>query len=116
MTASFDRVRPRAGGPATPPRSLHDSEGKRALFSSTDVASVRPNIGTVSVECSQCHTSTTLSPTAVVRAAVPSVLLSVGLGRGERESTVGLSRRRYGAWLRCPACGRRTWTRLTLHV
>jgi hypothetical protein len=53
---------------------------------------------------------------AAVRAAFPSLLLSVDVGHGDRESTVGLIRRRYGAFLRCPACRRASWARLTVRV
>lgn len=114
---TFDRLRPREGAAGPSLRGLHDAEGKRALFSSTSAEPDRPNVGTVTVDCSRCAERTVMSPFGAVRAAVPSLLLSVGLGRGERESTLGLvSRRRYGALLRCPACGRAAWTRLTLHL
>lgn len=114
---TFDRLRPRdaAAGPSM--RGLHDAEGKRALFSSASSTLDQPTIGIVTVECSRCGERTVMSPLSAVRAAFPSLLLSVGLGRGDRESTLGVvSRRRYGAFLRCPACHRATWTRLTLHL
>jgi predicted RNA-binding Zn-ribbon protein involved in translation (DUF1610 family) len=111
--ASFDRLRPRTQTRVHP---LHDAQGKRALFSSTDPDSARPQSGTVAVECSRCGERTLLSPFAALRAVTPSLLLSIGVGRGDHESTVGLTRRRHGAFLRCPSCGRPSWTRLSVHV
>jgi hypothetical protein len=116
VTSSFDRVRPRANADS-PGSALADAEGKRALFSSSAPEGDLPGTaGTVTVECSRCGESTGLNPLAAARVAVPSFLLSVGVGRGDRESTVGLVRRRYGAFLRCPACGRGSWTRLTVRL
>jgi hypothetical protein len=57
-----------------------------------------------------------MSPVAAVWAAFPSLLLSVTIGRGERESTLGLIRKDHGAFMRCPACGRGSWTRLTIRL
>lgn len=119
MTSRFDRVRPRtprAAGPAvtaadTPP----DSEGKRALFSSGAEHST-PAGGSVSVECSSCGQTTVLSPAQAVRAAFPSLHLGVAVGRRGAAHGVRLTRRPYPSWMRCPACGRRTWVRLTLQV
>lgn len=113
MTVSrFDRLRPRtapAPAPATP-----DSEGKRALFSSTDVA--RPT-GSILIECSRCGEVTALTPTAALRAAFPALHLSVVVGHGDRETTIGLlRRRRHGSWLRCPSCGHGSWVRVTVRV
>jgi hypothetical protein len=116
VTTQFDRLRTRV--PAADPANAmsHDNEGKRALFSSTAPEPDVPSVGSVTVECSRCHDDTVLSPIAAVRTALPSLLLSIGIGRGDRESTVGLVRRRYGAFLRCPACGRGSWTRLTVRL
>lgn len=114
----LDRVRTRipSAEPAVP--SSHDTQGKRALFSSSSPEAELPGpAGSVTLECSRCGDRTALSPAAAVRAAFPSLMLSIGIGRGERESTVGvLRRRRYGAFLRCPACGRGSWTRLTVRL
>ena len=113
MTSSrFDRVRPRTapGDPAP----THDSEGKRALFSSTDA--VRPP-GSILIECSRCGRVTALTLTAALRAAFPALHLAVAVGHGERETTIGvLRRRRHGSWLRCPACGHGSWVRVTVRV
>jgi hypothetical protein len=116
VTTPFDRVRTRV--PTVDPTGpiSHDNEGKRALFSSMAPDGDVPSMGSVTVECSRCADVTTLSPVAALRTALPSFLLSIGVGRGDRESTVGLSRRRYGAFLRCPACGRGSWTRLTVRL
>jgi hypothetical protein len=93
-----------------------DAEGKRALFSATDPESSVPGIGAVTIDCSRCGECTVMSPVAAARTAFPSLLLSVRIGRGERESTVGWLRRDHGAFLRCPACGRGSWTRLTIRL
>jgi hypothetical protein len=113
MTVSrFDRVRPRTA-PAEPAPS-HDSEGKRALFSSTDIA--RPT-GSILIECSRCARVTALTPAAALRAAFPALHLSFVVGHGERETTIGLlRRRRHGSWLRCPSCGHGSWVRVTVRV
>jgi uncharacterized C2H2 Zn-finger protein len=108
----FDRVRPRTvpGDPAP----THDSEGKRALFSSTDAA--RPS-GSILIECSRCGRVTALTPAAALRTAFPALHLSVAVGHGERETTIGvLRKRRHGSWLRCPACGHGSWVRVTVRV
>ena len=113
MTVSrFDRVRPRTAPPE--PAPTHDSEGKRALFSSTDVA--RPG-GSILIECSRCGQVTALTPAAALRAAFPALHLSLVVGHGERETTIGLlRRRRHGSWLRCPSCGHGSWVRVTVRV
>jgi hypothetical protein len=114
-TPTFDRLRPRtAAGDAG--SSLHDSEGKRALFSSNAPEAELPSNGSVSVACSRCAEVTVMSPFAAIRAVIPSLVLSVGIGRRDQESTVGLLRRHHGVLMRCPACGRGSWTRLTVRV
>lgn len=118
----FDRLRVRAGE-AEPGHSLpsatgigRDAEGKRALFSATDPGAEVPAVGAVVIDCSRCGERTQMSPVAAVVAAFPSLLLSVTIGRGDRESTLGLIRRDHGAFMRCPACGRGSWTRLTIRL
>ena len=109
----FDRVRPRTASPETP--QAHDAEGKRALFSSTEAA--RPTGGgSILIECSRCRRVTGLTPTAALRAVFPALHTSLTVARGERETTLGLLRRRYGSWLRCPACGHGAWTRVTIRL
>lgn len=120
--SGFDRLRVRAGEaePGHPVTSIptigRDVEGKRALFSATDPEADVPSIGAVSIDCSRCGERTVMSPVAAAVAAFPSLLLSVTVGRGDRESTVGLLRRDHGAFLRCPACGRGSWTKLTIRL
>jgi uncharacterized C2H2 Zn-finger protein len=113
MSASrFDRLRPRTA-PADP-APTHDSEGKRALFSSSDVARQG---GAILIECSRCSKVTALTPAAAMRAMFPALHLSVAVGRGERQTSIGLlRRRRYGSWLRCPACGQASWVRVIVRV
>jgi predicted RNA-binding Zn-ribbon protein involved in translation (DUF1610 family) len=115
VTTTFDRLKPRTSADDTG-STLHDSEGKRALFSSNAPEAELPNSGSVSVECSRCGEVTVMSPFAAMRAIFPSLVLSVGVGRGEQESTVGVLRRHHGALMRCPACGRGSWTRLTVRL
>ncbi|HET7529649.1 MAG TPA: hypothetical protein VFJ98_01690 [Mycobacteriales bacterium] len=115
-TGGFDRIRPRT--PAADPASTaaRDSQGRRALFSATEGRRDLPGAGSVTVDCERCGARTVLSPVAAMRAAFPSLLLSVAVGHGERESTVGVVRRHYGAFLRCPACRRASWVRLSVRV
>ena len=114
MTVSkFDRVRPRTVVPEAP--QSHDAQGKRALFSSTEGA--RPTGGgAIQIECSRCNQVTGLTPTAAMRAVFPAFHTSITVARGSRQTTLGLLRRRYGSWLRCPACGHGSWTRVTVRL
>ena len=120
----FDRLRVRAGDaepghPLTPGAGTtvgRDAEGKRALFSATDQGPDVPTVGSVSIDCARCGERTVMSPIAAVRATFPSLLLSVQIGRGDKESTLGLFRREHGAFMRCPACGRGSWIRLTIRL
>ena len=115
----FDRLRTRTADiepAATVSPVGRDAEGKRALFSATDSDAEVPPVGVVTIECGRCNERTVMSPVAAARASLPSLLLSVGIGRGDHESTFGLFRRHHGAFLRCPSCGRGSWTRLTIHL
>jgi hypothetical protein len=113
-TGTFDRVRPRVAPPEPVVAAPRDAEGKRALFSTTE--GDLPGAGSVTVDCSRCGERTVLSPMAALRAAFPSLLLSIGFGHGESETTVGLWRRHHGTFLRCPACRTPAWVRLTVRV
>jgi uncharacterized protein with PIN domain len=100
---SFDRLRPRH--PAAHPQPVdyetpHDISGKRMLFSAADVT---PAAGSVTVDCSNCGQATVLSPAQALRAALPSLHLPI-------------VKRDYPSWMRCPACARRTWVRLSVHL
>jgi hypothetical protein len=123
-TRGFDRVRVRAGE-TDPGHSVatgsavavgRDAEGKRALFSATGPEAAVPAVGSVTIDCSRCEGHTVMSGFGGVLAAFPSLLLSVVIGRGDKESDIGLLRRHHGAFLRCPACGRGSWTRLTIRL
>lgn len=96
-SAGFDRVRPRAG--AAPRRGMSDPQGRRALYSTLDQP---PPAGAVTVECSACGQTTPCTPQALLRLAIPSVHLPL--------------LRRFPSWMRCPACGRRTWVRVGLRL
>ena len=115
-SGGFDRIRPRTPSADATTVRPRDAEGKRALFSATEGERDVPGVGSISVECQRCGERTVLSPMAAVRAALPSLLLSVGVGHGDRESTIGLFRRQYGAFLRCPACRRASWARHSVRV
>jgi hypothetical protein len=76
-----------------------DPLGKMALYSGS--AETRASAyGSFLVECSSCKRETPLSPLQLVRAAFP---LSVHLPL----------LRRYSSYMRCPACGRWAWLRVT---
>ena len=99
--SDFDRLRPRsASGAGRASRAAADPLGKRSLFS---VAEQPPAMGAISVECSSCGRTSVVTPRSLLRLAVPSVHLPFLRGR-------------YFSWLRCPACGRRTWVRLGLSL
>ena len=86
---------PSAARAAIPP--ARDPLGKMALFSAQGG---RPSLGTFLVDCSSCRRETPVSPSQLVRSAFP---LSVHLPL----------LRRYHSFMKCPACGRRTWIRVT---
>ncbi len=96
MTGRFDRVRRRTPDVLDVEElsAPHDADGKRLLFSSTDTA--RP-MGTLRIECSACGTDSAVTFATAVRLALPSVHLPFV--------------RHYSSYMRCPACGRRTWVR-----
>ena len=115
-SGGFDRIRPRTPSPDTATARPRDAQGKRALFSATEGERDLPGAGSISVECQRCGERTVLSPMGAVRAALPSLLLSVGIGHGDSEWNFGLIARHYGAYLRCPACRRPSWARLSVRV
>lgn len=83
-------------GVAAPPDQLapgRSAGGRDALFSTGP-----RRVGTVLVDCSSCRERSRVS------------LVDVGV----RLLTVSawLPARPYAHWLRCPACGRRTWCRI----
>ncbi|MDQ1699338.1 MAG: hypothetical protein QOG34_1201 [Frankiaceae bacterium] len=116
-SGEFDRLRPRQPEAESAPVATAipvDAEGKRALFSS--IEHERPAGAGITIECSRCGETTRLTPAAALRGAFPAFHLSVVVGHGDRESNVGLVRRQHGSWLRCPACGRGAWTRVTVRI
>ena len=100
MSTDFDRLRPRQVGPAQPPGQKADNEGKRALFSTSEP---KPARGSVTVECASCSETSVLSPTQAGRLLLTTVHVP------------GL-RRHHVSWVRCPACGKRAWSRLKVRV
>jgi uncharacterized protein with PIN domain len=77
-----------------------DTEGKRALFSQQAPGPAPIPFGALTLSCSGCGATTAMTAIQVVRAAVPSLHLPV-------------VRKHYPSWMRCPACGRRTWVRVS---
>jgi hypothetical protein len=103
----FDRLRKRggaadgngAGSTATESAShRRDPQGRGALFSGTEQP---PAPGAVTVTCSECQQTTAVSPRRLAALALPSVHLP-------------LIRRDHPSWMRCPACGRRTWVKIVI--
>jgi hypothetical protein len=103
----FDRLRPRSADAPTDPVGVgapSDQEGKRALFSASGEAAVPPaSAGAVVVTCGDCGERTALTPAQALRYAVPSLHLPI------------LKRDKW-SWMRCPACGRRTWVDVTIQL
>lgn len=103
MSSAFDRIRPRAAGSGEPEvlsgDMPTDRDGRQALWS--DVVEP-PSFGSVTVTCSTCDQTSVLGLSAAARAALPSFHLPIG--------------RRFGSWMRCPACERRTWVRLAVRL
>jgi uncharacterized protein with PIN domain len=88
---------PRTRHPSAAIPPDRDPLGKMALFSSEGA---RPGLGTFLVDCSSCRRETPVSSAQLVRSAFPfSVHLPL--------------LRKYHSLMKCPACGRRTWVRVT---
>jgi hypothetical protein len=100
----FDRLRRRTADPLdeVPVGSgaVPDTDGKRALFSA---AEQKPSFGSVSLTCSSCAERSVVSARQALRLAVPSVHLP-------------FLRTAPWSWMRCPACGRRTWVDATVQL
>lgn len=100
MSEGFDRLRPRTLDEEPDTANRPDVHGKRALFSGTSAA---PSFGAVTVECSRCGQESVLTPARWLRAALPSLHLP-------------LVKRHHSSWMRCPACGTRTWVSVRFRV
>jgi hypothetical protein len=97
--AGFDRLRPRVS--ASDPRVRpSDPEGRRALYS---VADQSPCLGAVTIECSSCERTSVVTPRRLLGLAAPSLHLP-------------LIKRGHSSWMRCPACGTRTWVKVRLRL
>lgn len=94
---SLDRV-PRRAGDRPVGAGAPDAQGKQALFSRSERSS---GAGRVSVRCSRCRAATSVGPIRAVRLLVPSLYVPL---------------RAYPSLLRCPACQRISWCRLSLHL
>lgn len=69
-----------------------------AMFSE---AHAPPPLGAVTLTCSRCRQRTRVTLAAAFRAALPSVHLPL---------------RAYPSWMRCPACRRRSWMRVSIRA
>ena len=100
----FDRLRRRTPDPLDDvpvvTGVVPDTDGKRALFSA---AEQRPSFGSVCLSCSSCGERSVVSARQAMRLAVPSVHLP-------------FVRSAPWSWMRCPACGRRTWVDVTIQL
>ena len=100
----FDRLRRRSPDPVEDLQvlagSVPDTDGKRALFSA---AEQKPSFGSVSLTCSSCGERSVVSARQALRLAVPSVHLP-------------FVRATPWSWMRCPACGRRTWVDVMIQL
>jgi predicted RNA-binding Zn-ribbon protein involved in translation (DUF1610 family) len=110
-SGGFDRL-PRRPPPVVdgrrPPADADepiDQAGKRALFSAVPAAAEgsEPAFGAVTFHCSACGAATVQPAIQALRSLVPSLHLPI-------------LRRRYPSWARCPACGKRTWLRLSVRL
>jgi hypothetical protein len=99
MSDGFDRLRPRATESENSMRPS-DPEGRRALYS---VAGQSPSLGAVTIDCSSCERTSVVTPRRLLGLAAPSLHLP-------------LIRREHPSWMRCPACGHRTWVRVRLRL
>lgn len=99
---SFDRIRPARSEtddrPTVVSARADDHQGKRALFSGADQP---PSIGSVAVDCPKCSRRSVISVMRLARLALPGVYVPVP-GSAHR------------AWIKCPACGVRSWVSVSL--
>lgn len=99
----FDRLRPRDATTGWEPDGgapRLDPQGRGALFS---VTTQPPAPGAITVACSGCGQRSSVSPRRLLSLLLPSIHLP-------------LIRRGHPSWMRCPACGRRTWVKLVIHL
>jgi hypothetical protein len=98
-SAGFDRLRPRDHEASTSVRPS-DPEGRRALYSAIGQS---PSLGAVTIACSSCERTSVVTPRRLIGLAAPSLHLP-------------LIKRGHSSWMRCPACGRRTWVRVRVRL
>jgi hypothetical protein len=116
VSDGFDRVKPREprhAGQTT--ASGRDAQGKRALFSSA-ADGPTSGVGSALIECSRCNEQTAMTLGKAVRAAMPSLHLGIRFGHGDGICSMTVLKRNYPTYMRCPACGRPSWVRLTFQV
>jgi len=91
----------RTSGPGGDDLAARDPQGRMALFSSLEPEPAAPLTQFLRLECSSCLKETPATPADLVRAAIPFALFLPFV-------------RSYPALIRCPACGRRTWMRISV--
>ncbi len=100
----FERLRRRSPDPvddlAVVTAAVPDTDGRRLLFSA---AEQKPSFGSVTLTCSSCGQRSVVSARQALRLAVPSVHLP-------------FLRSSPWSWMRCPACGHRTWLDVTIQL
>jgi hypothetical protein len=92
-------VRKPVAKPERPRFDERDPMGRMALFSEVEPQEPDPQL--LWIECSSCLKETHVSPLDLVKATLPfSVHFPVV--------------KRFHSYMRCPACGKRTWVRVIL--
>jgi hypothetical protein len=103
MTGSstgFDRLRSRTANASLSGPRASDPQGRRSLYSVADQA---PALGAVTVDCSSCGRTSTVTPFRLLGLAAVSLHLP-------------LLKRGHSSWMRCPACDRHAWVRLSIRL
>jgi hypothetical protein len=88
---------PSTARPQIPGLEPRDPKGSLHLF--TEQGPTPGGFGTLLVECSVCHRETPVTVPTLVRGALP---FSLHLPLVKR----------FHSYMKCPACGRRTWVRV----
>ena len=91
---TFDRIRAADAEHRRPA----DPRGKQALFSGIEQP---PSLGSAAVDCEKCGKRTVVSLTQLLKLSATGFHAPLP-GRGHR------------AWLKCPACGERSWMQVTV--
>jgi uncharacterized protein with PIN domain len=96
--SGFDRLRPRRATTTGVAPLRVDPQGRQSLYS---VGDQPPAPGAVTVACSSCGAESLVTPRQLVALSLPSVHLP-------------FVKRGHSSWMRCPACDRRTWVKVSI--